>query len=96
MHGYRYIEGTATLQVNRQDCVGCGNCVVICPHRIFALSDDNILEVRAPDLCMECGACARNCPVQAINVSPGVGCAAALIAAWTNRLLRRKVVSGCC
>ena len=95
MHGYRYIEGTATLQVDRQRCVACGNCVVVCPHRLFALSDKG-LEVREPDLCMECGACARNCPVLAISVSPGVGCAAALIAAWANRLLGRKGVSGCC
>jgi len=95
MHGYRYIEGTATLQVDRQRCVGCGLCTEVCPHRIFALSADG-LEVRDLDLCMECGACARNCPVQALTVSPGVGCAAALLTAWTNRLLRRKVVGGCC
>jgi hypothetical protein len=28
---------------------------------------------------MECGACALNCPVQAISVTPGVGCAVAVI-----------------
>lgn len=95
MRGYRYIEGTATLKVDRHRCVGCGQCTVVCPHRIFALTAGR-LEVRDPDLCMECGACARNCPVQAITVLPGVGCAAALIAAWVNRLLRRKVVTGCC
>ncbi len=95
MHGYRYIEGTATLEVDRQRCVGCGNCAVVCPHRIFALSTEG-LEVRAPELCMECGACARNCPVQAISVAPGVGCAVALLSAWINRLLGRKVLSDCC
>jgi ferredoxin len=31
------------------------------------------------DLCMECGACARNCDFGAISVNAGVGCAAALI-----------------
>ena len=30
---------------------------------------------------MECGACARNCPVQAIRVTPGVGCAVAILGA---------------
>lgn len=95
MHGYRYIEGTATLKVDQQRCVGCGNCVTVCPHRIFELSREG-LTVRDYDLCMECGACARNCPVAAITVSPGVGCAAAILAAWTNRLLRREVISGCC
>jgi hypothetical protein len=28
---------------------------------------------------MECGACAMNCPVSAIAVNRGVGCAAAII-----------------
>jgi len=28
---------------------------------------------------MECGACATNCPTEAITVQSGVGCAAALI-----------------
>ncbi len=95
MHGYRYIEGTATLEVDRQRCVGCGLCAEVCPHRIFALSAEG-LEVKDYDLCMECGACARNCPAQAITVSPGVGCAAALLAPLVNRLLGRKVFSGCC
>ena len=95
MHGYRYIEGTATLQVDRQRCVGCGLCTVVCPHRIFSLTSKG-LEILDFDLCMECGACARNCPVQAITVSPGVGCAAALLAPFVNRLLGRKVLKGCC
>jgi ferredoxin len=32
--------------------------------------------------CMECGACAKNCPTEAISVSPGVGCAAYIIQTW--------------
>ena len=27
------------------------------------------------DLCMECGACVLNCPVNALEVDAGVGCA---------------------
>jgi ferredoxin len=95
MNGYRYIDGVATLEVDRQRCVGCGNCAVVCPHRIFSLGPVG-LEVGDRHLCMECGACARNCPVQAITVSPGVGCAVAILAAWVNRLSGRKVLSGCC
>jgi ferredoxin len=44
------------------------------------------------DACMECGACAKNCPVEALHVRPGVGCAAAVI----NSLLGRKKSSCCC
>ena len=31
------------------------------------------------DACMECGACSSNCPVDAINVKSGVGCATGII-----------------
>jgi ferredoxin len=34
------------------------------------------------DACMECGACAKNCPTEAIGVSPGVGCASYIIQTW--------------
>jgi Fe-S-cluster-containing hydrogenase component 2 len=34
------------------------------------------------DLCMECGACALNCPADAIEVRAGVGCATAIIKGW--------------
>jgi epoxyqueuosine reductase QueG len=33
------------------------------------------------DNCMQCGACRMNCPVGAIEVSSGVGCAAAIVTA---------------
>jgi len=34
------------------------------------------------DLCMECGACALNCPAEALEVNAGVGCAVAIITGW--------------
>ena len=96
MQGYRYVGGVATLSVERQRCIGCGQCVTVCPHRLLMLDDLRQIGIRDRDACMECGACARNCPVMAITVTPGVGCAVAILAAWINRLLKRQVVSGCC
>ena len=95
MRGYRYLDHTATLHVDPQRCVGCGLCVIVCPHRLFAL-EGRTLRVLDPDLCMECGACARNCPSGAITVTPGVGCAAAILAGWVRRLLGRKAPTRCC
>ena len=95
MRGYRYIDGTATLKVDRQRCIGCGCCVTVCPHRLFALNE-GVLEINDADLCMECGACSANCPVEAIRVSPGVGCAVHILAVWLNNFVGRKVSSGCC
>jgi ferredoxin len=33
----------------------------------------------ARQACMECGACAKNCPTEALSVRPGVGCAIAVL-----------------
>ena len=48
--------------------------------------------IKNKDLCMECGACARNCPTEAVTVQAGVGCAAAVI----NAALGRNASSCCC
>jgi ferredoxin len=43
------------------------------------------------DGCMECGACAKNCPADAISVTPGVGCASYIIQTW----LKGKDAAAC-
>lgn len=96
MKGFRYLEGVATLELNRERCVGCGRCIEVCPHQVFQLEEKRA-HVADRDACMECGACARNCPVAAISVDAGVGCASGLINEW----LREKKFpgvsgSGCC
>lgn len=48
------------------------------------------------DACAGCGACAVNCQVQAVTVTPGVGCASYLLAVWPHRLTGRKTESACC
>jgi ferredoxin len=41
---------------------------------------------------MECGACAKNCPVNAITVDTGVGCATAVITGWLTGASRAVIV----
>jgi ferredoxin len=61
-------------------CINCKRCTQVCPHAVFAEGKDHV-ELAHPASCMECGACALNCPVQAIEVQSGVGCAWAMISA---------------
>lgn len=94
----RYYTSALTLELDAARCNGCGRCVEVCPHDVFAL-----VRASAPvDIggaasrhrrhaqivhraqCMECGACARNCTTGAIRASVGVGCATAII----NGMLR--------
>ncbi len=90
---FRYIDGTSTLQLDKEKCIGCGQCAVICPHRLLSVIDKKAV-IDDVDLCMECGACQTNCPTRAITVEPGVGCAAYIISRWINQLAGRKVAKG--
>lgn len=77
--------GTNTLGYDEGRCSGCGLCVIVCPHGVFAENGSTVRLARA-HACMECGACQRNCPTGAIEVDSGVGCATALFyAALTGR-----------
>ena len=78
MRTFRYLKNN-TLFLNDEKCVGCGKCVEVCPHGVFALDGKKAGLVNKNN-CMECGACQVNCPAEAISVDAGVGCAAAVIA----------------
>jgi ferredoxin len=69
-----------TLRFNRERCINCQRCLQVCPHAVFSAGVETV-ELSHPSACMECGACALNCPVQAIEVQSGVGCAWAMISA---------------
>ncbi len=86
-----YLQNVTTLILDEEKCVGCGMCLVVCPHAVMAPLDGRVVVARR-DACMECGACARNCPVEAIHVEAGVGCAQAVI----NAALGRQPSSCCC
>ena len=78
---HRYLKNVSTLVYTVQRCIGCGRCTEVCPHGVFDLCE-NKARIADKDLCMECGACALNCPAKAIAVNAGVGCAAAIINGW--------------
>jgi NAD-dependent dihydropyrimidine dehydrogenase PreA subunit len=79
---YVPVSARNTLAFSPELCIGCGLCVAVCPHAVFALASgkgSRVVSVVHPDACMECGACQLNCPTAALQVDPGVGCAAAMI-----------------
>jgi NAD-dependent dihydropyrimidine dehydrogenase PreA subunit len=75
----RYLSNVATLMLFTPICNGCGMCIEVCPHGVFAI-ENRKAKIVDLDACMECGACAKNCPIGAIEVKSGTGCAAGIIA----------------
>jgi NAD-dependent dihydropyrimidine dehydrogenase PreA subunit len=79
----KYLSNVVSLEFSPERCIGCGMCVEVCPHGVFALADKKAV-ILDKDRCMECGACTGNCAFGALTVDKGVGCAAAVI----NSMLR--------
>lgn len=95
MRDFRYLDDTAILHLSLEKCIGCGNCQLVCPHRIFQVQNGKAAIIDR-NSCMECGACAKNCPTGAIYVNPdeGCGCAAYIINSWVAKI-RGKAPSNC-
>ena len=73
-----------TLRYDPALCIGCGMCIAVCPHGVFA-ENGRVARLVRCEACMECGACQVNCPADAIVVKSGVGCASAMIVAALTR-----------
>jgi NAD-dependent dihydropyrimidine dehydrogenase PreA subunit len=90
----QYLKDVVTLGLDPAKCTGCGRCVEVCPHGVFAVQATNgrKAEIISRDSCMECGACAKNCQAQAVTVRAGVGCAWAIV---RGRLTGKEPSCGC-
>ena len=86
-----YLKDVVTLHLDEKKCTGCGMCLDVCPHEVFKMNGKHVT-IQNRDACMECGACSKNCPVDAIFVQSGVGCAAAVI----NSMLGNNDAVCCC
>lgn len=87
----RYLKDTAILKLDVQKCIGCGNCELVCPHRVFKIIDAKA-QIIDHNGCIECGACTTNCPVDAIYVNPddGCGCATYIVNSWLQKIFSKK------
>jgi len=73
-----------TLRYDPGACIGCGMCIVVCPHGVFAENAGWPGLVRW-EAWHGMRGLPGNCPVGAIVVESGVGCASAMIVCRTDR-----------
>jgi heterodisulfide reductase subunit A len=52
--------------VNAEKCVGCGECIPVCPYTAIWRNNDQKAEIN-PALCQGCGTCVATCPSGAIT-----------------------------
>ena len=62
------------LSLDSAKCIGCGDCVEVCPQQCYTLSAEAKSVHAFSDRCMECGACKINCRTGAIEFEAGPGC----------------------
>jgi len=48
-------------------CIGCGECVDVCPVEVYELQDGKATPVNESE-CIGCMSCVEVCPVSAITV----------------------------
>ena len=53
--------------VDKSKCVGCGECVEVCPVDVYEMEDGKSVPVNS-DECIGCQSCVEVCPGNAITI----------------------------
>lgn len=54
------------IRILESDCVGCGQCISLCPWDALT-ADDHLVAILNDVKCTDCKACIYICPVDAIE-----------------------------
>lgn len=57
------------MHIDKTKCIGCANCIAICPMAAMYIGDDNLAEVDQ-EACVECQACRRGMSTENLPKQP--------------------------
>jgi NAD-dependent dihydropyrimidine dehydrogenase PreA subunit len=56
------------VEVDHEKCVGCEECVEVCPVDVYEMQDEKSVPVNAEE-CLGCESCVEVCDAEAITVT---------------------------
>jgi adenylylsulfate reductase subunit B len=56
-----------SIRISKENCIGCGCCVSVCPGNLIELGRDSKAVMAYPKDCWGCASCLKECPADAIN-----------------------------
>ena len=59
-----------TVEVDNEKCIGCEECVNICPVDVYEMQNEKSVPVNAEE-CIGCESCVEVCAQEAITVTEG-------------------------
>lgn len=65
-HNPESIEKKSQLVYRNSKCIGCRDCVDLCPEGALSFGDKGVIINK--DLCTLCGLCAEKCPANALEI----------------------------
>jgi len=56
------------IEVDKEKCIGCGECVDVCPVDVYEMNDEKSVPVNVEE-CIGCESCIEVCESEAITVT---------------------------